>query len=176
MEQSEKRRRTNPSKEDYGRTWKLVLQHTERVDNGCMVSTKSTKMYPKLTLNGRIRSIHIVTWELHHGNCIEGYAREKGLHTRHMCGNARCYNPDHLKLGTAKENSIDKRRHGTMREISKESAREIYELKGEMMQKDIAKKFGVSVRTVCSIHKKRTHKYLHNNSTSDQQKDHLTHH
>lgn len=87
-----------------------------------------------------------------------------------MCGNPCCYNPDHLKIGTAGENSLDRRLHGTMQGISEETAREIYELKGKMSRKDIAEKFDVSVGIVSSIHGKHTHKYLHRNYNSNEEK------
>ena len=131
------------------------------------MSIKTNEIYPKCSLNAKTKRIHILSWELRHGSCIEGYAKSKGLYIRHLCGDARCYNPDHLNLGTAKENSYDRRRHGKMRGISEETAREIYELKGNMLRKDIAEKFDVSGYVVRNIHEKRTHKFLHKNSMSD---------
>ncbi len=167
IENSVKRKRTNPTQEDYERTWNRVLQQTKYEDTGCMVSIKTTEIYPICSLNNRIRPIHILAWELHHGRCHEGYAKSKNLCVRHIYGNACCYNPDHLKIGTAEENSYDRRRHGTMQGISEETAREIYDLKSTMSQKDIAEKFNVSVCIVRSIHRQTRHKYLHrNNGTS----------
>jgi hypothetical protein len=39
---------------------------------------------------------------------------EKGMVVRHMCGNALCVSPNHLKIGTTTENNADQKLHGTV--------------------------------------------------------------
>lgn len=49
--------------------------------------------------------------------------------------------------------------------MSDVQAKEIWDLKGQMIKKDIAEKFGVNISTVQRIHRKECHKYLHNDES-----------
>jgi hypothetical protein len=44
---------------------------------------------------------HRMSWELTHGSIL------KGLYILHKCDNRRCVRPDHLFLGTQKDNMVD---------------------------------------------------------------------
>ncbi len=88
------------------------------------------------------RKAHRVSWELHHGPIPEG------MHVCHHCDNPPCVNPDHLFLGTDKDNAEDKVSKGRQRNrivVSDEAVAEIRRLRaaGER-QKDLAEKFGIS--------------------------------
>jgi len=45
----------------------------------------------------------------------------KGLYVCHACDNPRCINPDHLWVGTAKENMQDAKRKGRLFHQKKKS-------------------------------------------------------
>lgn len=58
--------------------------------------------YGRMFVAGRNPMVHRLAWELANGPIPEGM---KVLHT---CDNRRCCNPEHLKLGTAKDNARDR--------------------------------------------------------------------
>lgn len=72
----------------------------------------------------------------------------------HSCGNRLCVNVNHLYWGTYTDNAQDKVRHGRaknkkMRALTNEEALEI--LESNLIYKELAKKYKVSVDTISGI-------------------------
>lgn len=70
---------------------------------GCWSWTASidSKGYGKISHEGRFMIASRVSWILHRGDIPKGFG------VLHRCDNPPCTNPDHLFLGTQKENMQD---------------------------------------------------------------------
>jgi len=116
---------------------------------------KSKGGYGALTLNNHNIKAHRVAYELWVGPIPEG------LVVRHfVCDNPPCINPDHLRVGTTKDNSQDMVRagrgykvKGSLRSNSKLTELEALAIKNNTTntQKQLAKLYGISASVVCSI-------------------------
>ncbi|SOO46800.1 Phage protein [Yersinia phage fPS-59] len=82
----------------------------------------------------------------------------KGSTVMHSCDNTLCCNPNHLSIGTPKENSLDmvtkKRSHKGFK-LSDEDVCHIINSKESGAK--LAATYSVSQQTVCDIRKGRTH-------------------
>ncbi|MGH9571494.1 MAG: HNH endonuclease [Candidatus Angelobacter sp.] len=112
--------------------------------------------YGKISMPGkRVKSAHRVSWEIRHGAIPEGKM------VCHHCDVRKCVNPDHLFLGTVRENADDMKRKGRSlsgernrcARLTREQADEIKSLlaKGGLRQREIAARFGISIATVSLI-------------------------
>lgn len=72
--------------------------------NGCVIWTgaKRATGYGHKLVNGKYKLVHRAVIELNSGKEIE-----EGLVVMHLCDNRLCINPEHLQLGTSKENTQD---------------------------------------------------------------------
>jgi len=137
------------------------LQKVKRTDT-CWEWTGSKKVsgYGELRAgegSDKKLSAHRVSYELFIGKIPEG------AFVLHSCDNPGCVNPTHLRAGTPKENMIDKSKRGRSNQskLVEEDILQIRELCDQkILQKDIAKKFGVHKSTVSHIKNKRTNAYV----------------
>jgi hypothetical protein len=76
-------------------------------ENGCMEwnGTKLKRGYGHFSIKGKMVLAHRFAYELHYGI-------KPTFHVLHKCDNPSCVNPEHLFLGTDKDNSEDCRRKG----------------------------------------------------------------
>lgn len=105
----------NRYKDDPGaRLWPR-LDHKE---NGCWEWAGSVNEhgYGGLRVNSRLIKAHRFAWELTYGPIPEGMA------VCHKCDNPPCCNPDHLFLGSQRENAADKLAKGRHQDQSGENS------------------------------------------------------
>ena len=84
------------------------FQSKLRVTPGCWTWTAGVNQqgYGLIQVAGKLRKAHRVSYELHHGPI------KPGLVVRHKCDTPSCVNPDHLELGTHKQNAEDRDTRG----------------------------------------------------------------
>ena len=114
--------------------------------------------YGSIKTGGKECRAHRISYVLHFGPISP-----PSLLVCHKCDNRSCVNPEHLFLGTHKDNSQDalkkgriKHRIGLDSPISVLTEKMVAEIKslystGEISQIKIAKKFGISQQTVSNV-------------------------
>jgi DNA-binding NarL/FixJ family response regulator len=82
---------------------------------------------------------------------------------RHKCDNPKCINPEHLEIGTSKDNAQDtlKRHRFKQAKLTEENVKELLlKLKKGETKTKIARDYGVSRRTIVDIAHNRSWEYI----------------
>jgi len=106
-----------------------------------------TAGYGKISYFGKLIGAHRVSWLMSKGDI------PKGMHVLHRCDNPPCVNPDHLFLGTNRDNIYDRNRKGRGgKKLTNESAAHIKQLleKGTT-QTAIARMMGVNQTLISAV-------------------------
>ena len=110
--------------------------------------------YGQFSIKNKQITAHRASWIIHYGEI------PKGLHVCHKCDNRICANPQHLFLGTPKDNTQDMIVKGRKPDpwnkvFSAEQEKQMHELYLQgCKQRDIAKKFGTLQSSVWHIIRK----------------------
>ena len=134
-----------------------TILNARRAPSGCLeVQTSHSRRYATARFNGRKMSAHRAAWMAANG----GAEIPAGMCVLHRCDNTFCIAPEHLFLGTLKDNSQDrdaKGRNGTAGEksitakLTWAKVAEIRQRGGIDPAADLAKKYGVSVQTIIRV-------------------------
>lgn len=83
-------------------------------DNGChnCISHMKHDGYIRVQRNGKMFLLHRIVYS---ESYLNGGEIPNGLIVRHKCDNRACINPQHLEIGTPKDNSDDKIKRGRFR-------------------------------------------------------------
>lgn len=130
-----------------------ILEHSHVNDNGCFVYPCKNR-YPKVFLgNKKYSPVH--KWVYIH--CFGEIPNKKEV--CHKCDNTHCWNPEHLFIGTHRENIQDasnKNRLGKCRKLTDEQVRSI---RGDSRKNTvIAKEYGIDNGRVSRIKNRKIFK------------------
>lgn len=116
------------------------------------MGAKTPLGYGLFRYKGRRTGAHRVSYEIHNGPIQEGFF------VCHKCDNPSCVNPDHLFVGTQKENMQDKmlKERQTKHRYSITQRNEIIsDFKSGISAKKISKNLGVNESSIRSLLKTR---------------------
>ena len=164
----------------YDYTWesieKRLLSHTYEKGE-CIIWNGwcNDAGYGKIQLRGEFLFSHRLSYMIKtRSENIPTHINGELAHIMHLCGNDKCVNKDHLKLGTVRENSFHKIEHGTHRRgetskratISEETAQKILDSKrkrdedGYETKRQRAERFGTTLSVVRNIDARQTWGHL----------------
>ena len=145
---------------------RLIYGSAVDTETGCWMWLRGTtsRGYGSFTMKKKVYSCHRSIYRLHHNT-----AMHQSVLVCHKCDTRRCINPDHLFLGTAKDNTQDavkKRRmaygdrHGCVC-ISEAQAIEVKNnLDDGVKCMDISRSLGISFHIVYDIKRGKTWNHL----------------
>lgn len=132
--------------------------------NNCIeFSGPKTKFgYGKQKFKGKQTSAHRVAYQKAYGEI------PKGLCVLHKCDNPSCINPEHLFLGTHKDNTKDmftknraNKAKGVTNGTSKLTEAEVLQIRNSIEKYSIlSKKFNVSKALICLVKQRKLWKHI----------------
>ncbi len=132
---------------------RVPCQYPELGDCWNCTSHGGGRDYPLVMRNGKLDRISRYAWRLNFGKIL------KGMHVLHHCDNPKCINPDHLFLGTRKDNMDDMMRKGrSRRKLTDKQAIEIF--KSNKSNRVLADKYKINAAIISNIRNRRNYKEI----------------
>lgn len=140
-----------------------LFNRTRLAENGCWewVGSLGSGGYGMISRGNKCCRAHRVSYEAYKG------AIPKGMVVRHTCDNPSCINPDHLILGTQRDNVADREARGR-RDVkgeqigtSKLTEKEVLEIKSSLESVSVlADRYGVDKSNIWLIRAGKSWKHL----------------
>ena len=133
-------------------------------NTGCWLWLAGTNKFGhgRISFTGRPHMVHRIMYESKFGKI------PKGLHSLHHCDTPQCVNPDHLYLGTQRDNNNDRDKRGRCTKGQEHykskfdslQIRVIKSLKGLLTGRSIAMYFKVKENTISGIINNKQWKHI----------------
>ena len=117
---------------------------------GCWLwtGTRGRGGYGVIRVMGKLLRAHRLSWKINHGHIPHG------MMVCHRCDTPACVNPEHLFIGTARDNTHDAIRKGRIADgprapsarLTLAEALEVY--RSSERQDDLARRFGVTLQVI----------------------------
>jgi hypothetical protein len=156
---------------------RFLKKFKQESENECWlwIGSKDYYGYGTFWLNGKPEQSHRISYQLSKGEI------PKGIKVLHKCDNPSCVNPNHLFLGTQKDNMSDcknkgriskaprncgeknwnfgKKHSGNDGPASKLTWKKVREIRSsDLSSEELAKKFGVHIQTISDVRRFKTWK------------------
>lgn len=141
---------------------RLLAHRRIEPETGCWEWTRSLNAhgYGQIAIDGRLMTVHrcsAVVWL--------GLDPDSGLWALHRCDNRRCFNPDHLYIGTRADNTRDRnermRSRGGNQKLCAEQVRAVRRaLAAGGTLEGVAAEFGVSDSTISNIRQGYSYRWV----------------
>lgn len=130
-------------------------------ESGCWLWTHDCSVdgYGRLKVYKKARRAHRVSWVIHKGPIPDG------MYVCHKCDVRSCVNPDHLFLGTAKDNILDCKKKGRLKDQRGRGAKltpeQVIRIRNNKISQGLlAKLYRVSESTIWAIRHRKNWNHL----------------
>ncbi len=153
----------NKSEQEIARLFKLkTLLENGRENDDCLLYTGCRNASGYGVIYNTY--VHRLRWKLEHPEM----SIDNTTYVRHKCKNRHCFNIEHLEIGTARNNALDRKRDNTQQfganhhsaKISEDIAQKIKNSKGDGIASERSQKYGVSIYIITDIDRGKTWRHL----------------